>query len=114
MSIDTVDDLHAAEDEIGRLRHVLDTIHAVMCYPYEWSASTPEDVGTVLLREGYSWPDAEVFDEDEPDFDDLAPWRPKPDYCRPSCRDAEEVMGDNLEYVHDDTCGCPCHQGDPE
>ena len=40
MSLDTVDILHAAEDEIGRLESILEKIHAAMVVPFDWSDYT--------------------------------------------------------------------------
>lgn len=58
-------------------RNVVDRIHEAMAWPFQWSADTPEAVADILTSVGYTFPDEGVFDDDEePDFDQLAPWRP--------------------------------------
>lgn len=98
---DSADSIHILEDEVGRLRSVLNSIHAVMSYPHQWSASTPEAVGSILLAEGYTWPeesDHEAWGWDEPTDEQLARFRPDPVVCR--CDGGE---------CADDCCGCACH-----
>ena len=105
MSFDAVDDLHAAEDEIGRLRNLLDRIHAAMCYPFQWNADTHDAVAAVLGGEGYRFPDEDddVNDIDDPPAETFKPWRPTGHCWRLTCQPGEA-----------DTCGCPCHNEEDE
>ena len=92
MSLDIVDTLEAAEDELHRLRSVLDNIHAVMAIPFQWSSSTPEAVSRILEREGYTYPDEDdplVAGEDDPEGVDLTPWQP-PRWTRPDEEDDDD------------------------
>lgn len=46
----------------ARTRAALNTIHAVMCVPFDWSPNTLDDVASVLGRLGYTWPTEEHVD----------------------------------------------------
>jgi hypothetical protein len=67
----------------------LNTIHALMCVPFDWSPNTLDDVALVLGRLGYTWPTEEQVDALIEQHDDnnwigpdgvpikaLSPWRP--------------------------------------
>lgn len=81
MSLDTVDDLHAAEDRIGVLEEHIRKI------AQGWEIST-----VLLLRApcGDAVNSAVAVIDGEP-------------YCRPSCHSWE------AEGCDRDECGCPCH-----
>lgn len=87
MSLDTVDILHAAEDEIGRLESILEKIHAAMVVPFDWSADTPEAVAFILEHNGYSFPPSfdpgyTVTEDGDEMFTGLDRFRPEP-WTRP-------------------------------
>lgn len=114
MSTDTVDLLHAAEDEIGRLRALLDDIHRAMVFPFDWSSDTPDAVASILAAEGYTWPSEERSNAlEDYQYDPkrsaqlervLERYRPAR-YTRFDCGCQTGDFDDC-----DDTCGCPCGQ----
>lgn len=91
MSLDVVDDLHNAEDEIGTLRHVLSIVVA------RWDAGMADVKLLDLMPEAISAARVALAG----------------DYCRPSCYGrlaTDAAPGDDETYGYcDDTCGCPCH-----
>lgn len=81
---DTVDDLHAAEDTIGALRHSLGLVlEFAENFPYTGLSDAREEVRDALTL-GFALAN---------------------DYCRPSC----ELDEDGTTYLCDDDCGCPGH-----
>lgn len=36
------------------------------------------------------------------------------DYCRPTCQQEKDYADEDAEFVHDDCCGCPCHNDDAD
>jgi hypothetical protein len=53
MSIDTVDLLHAAEDEIGALRSLLDDIYEILMTEMGSSSDYYDAIGAVMERGGW-------------------------------------------------------------
>lgn len=91
MSMDTVDDLHATEDENGVLRSLLEEVTSAGD-----AVLNPPDgrwVTQSIARERLK----ETIAKAKPYLD--------PDRCRPSCG----AEGDPYsEECDDDSCGCPC------
>jgi hypothetical protein len=116
MSIDTVDLLHAAEDEIGRLRSILDDIHRTMVWPWEWSSDTPESVWMILSAEGYTMPSQNVANAMEDRSDDPASV-PRVEHVLDRYRPARYTRFDCVCQTGDEDdcdpecCGCPCNHG---
>lgn len=78
---DTVNDLHAAEDAIGALRHSLAVVwEFAENFPYTGLGDAPQEIRDALAL-GMAISD---------------------DYCRPSC----ELDEDDTYLCHND-CGCP-------
>lgn len=97
MSLDGVDDLHCAEDEIGELRHELALIIGRF------------DAGGPTFR----WITAPLLGDAIAHARGILATR----YCRPSCNgvlppESDEVQDGDDEFCSD-VCGCPCHSTRP-
>lgn len=85
MSLDIVDDLHAAEDRIGLLEMALENVLALVPPPIIGCDMEEVRIANAVLADPF---------------------------CRPSCEQEKEWAEDDPGYEHDDCCGCPCHSRD--
>lgn len=55
----------------------LNSIHAALCHPYDWSAETLDVIATILTAAGYTFPNEDEVAELNPDDDNaFSKYRP--------------------------------------